>query len=56
MHDEPTPRDLGERTGKHYCVKCLALTPVDEFLRNDHMCDPCAEEEERERGTMSDER
>ena len=54
MHDEPTPRDLGERTGKHYCVRCLALTPADEYLRNDHMCDPCAEEEER--GTMNDER
>ena len=42
MHDEPTPRNLRERTGKHRCVSCLAEIAADEFLRNDHICDDCA--------------
>ena len=44
MHDEPTPRNLRERTGKHRCVKCLADVPMEEYLRNDHICDACAAE------------
>ena len=29
MHDEPLPRKLKERTGKHVCVRCLAEIPAD---------------------------
>ena len=56
MHDEPTPRKLEERTGKHFCVHCLAETEAEEFFRNDHICDHCGSEENDERGTMNDER
>ena len=45
MHDDPPPRELPERTGKHYCVKCLAQVPAEEYLRNDHICDACAASE-----------
>ena len=54
MHDEPPPRKLKERTGKHYCIRCLAEIPAEEFLRNDHVCDRCAVEENEEQG-MRDE-
>ncbi|HEY0139564.1 MAG TPA: hypothetical protein VGF48_01640 [Thermoanaerobaculia bacterium] len=43
MHEDPTPRQLNERTGKHYCVRCLRETPAEAYLRNDHICDACAE-------------
>lgn len=46
MHDDPPLRELPERTGKHYCVKCLALVPAQEYLRNDHICDTCAATDE----------
>ncbi|MGZ5440622.1 MAG: hypothetical protein ACXW5J_01890 [Thermoanaerobaculia bacterium] len=46
MHDEPPPRDLPERTGKHSCVKCLAQIPAEEYLRNDHICDECSQSDE----------
>ena len=46
MHDEPTPRQLDERTGRHRCVRCLAEVPAEEYLRNDHICDACAEDDE----------
>ncbi len=46
MHDEPTPRHLPERTGRHLCIQCLAEVPADEYFRNDCLCDLCAEEEE----------
>jgi len=56
MHDEPPPRKLNERTGKHYCITCLAETPEEEYFANDHVCDRCAEKErEREGRGMSDE-
>jgi hypothetical protein len=42
MHEDPTPRNLPERTGRHRCIRCLADTPAEEFLRNDHLCDECA--------------
>ena len=45
MHDEPPPRKLKERTGKHYCVTCLSEVPREEYLRNDHICDDCAAED-----------
>ena len=56
MHDEPPPRKLKERTGKHYCIRCLAEVPAEEYFRNDHVCDTCASEDNDERGTMKDER
>jgi hypothetical protein len=43
--EDETPRQLAERTGKHLCVKCLAEVDSDECLRNDHLCDACAEKE-----------
>jgi hypothetical protein len=46
MHDFPPPRELPERTGKHFCVKCLAQIPADEYFRNDHICDACAAQNE----------
>lgn len=46
MHEKPAPRKPGERTGKHYCVKCLAEVPAEEYLRNDHICDECAASDE----------
>jgi len=52
--DDPTPRHLKERTEKHYCVKCLSEVSADEYLRNDFLCDKCADVAERE--TMNDER
>jgi len=46
MHDEPPPRELPERTGRHVCVKCLAVIPAGEYFRNDHICDRCNEQDE----------
>lgn len=46
MTDEPVRRQLPERTGKHYCVRCLALVPADRWFVNDHICDECAEKDE----------
>jgi hypothetical protein len=46
MHDDPPPRELPERTGKHLCVRCLAAVPADEYFRNDHICDACAAKDE----------
>ena len=42
---QPLPTH-GERTGRHKCVQCLRSIPADEFLRNDYVCDQCAEKEE----------
>jgi len=44
--DDETPRQLAERTGKHYCVRCLAEVADDVYLRNDFLCDACAERDE----------
>ena len=46
MQDEPTPRQLPERTGRHYCIRCLRETPAAEYLANDHLCNDCAASEE----------
>jgi hypothetical protein len=46
MNDEPPTRPRAERTGKHYCVKCLAPVPADEYFRNDHICNACAAQDE----------
>jgi hypothetical protein len=45
QHDE-TPRHLRERTGRHLCVKCMAEVPAEEYFRNDHICDDCANDPE----------
>jgi len=46
VHDEPTARNLPERTGRHYCIKCLAVVATEEYFRNDHLCDGCAQQED----------
>lgn len=46
MTDEGTPKQLGERTGRHLCITCLAEVPASVYLRNDHICDACAEKDE----------
>jgi len=46
MHEELTPRELPERTGRHYCVRCMAIISAEEFQRNDHICDACAGQDE----------
>jgi hypothetical protein len=46
MQQDGTPKKLGERTGKHRCVKCLAETPDDQYFNNDHLCDRCAAQDE----------
>ncbi len=46
MLDEPPPRELPERTGRHFCIRCLAEIPAEEFFRNDYLCDRCAESDE----------
>lgn len=46
MHDEPQRRQMPERTGKHYCVRCMAIISAEEFQRNDHICDACAADDE----------
>ena len=46
MHDEPLPRKLDERTGRHLCVRCLVEVSVEDYLRNDHICNRCAEQDE----------
>jgi hypothetical protein len=44
--DDAPPRLLNERTGKHYCIVCLREVRSEEYFRNDHICDPCAEKDE----------
>ena len=62
MLDDRTPRNLPERTGRHVCIQCMAEVETDDYLRNDHLCDGCAERESArdepkdEPGTMNDER
>ncbi len=45
MH-EPPGRALPERTGKHFCVRCLNEIPAEEYFRNDHFCDTCAAQDD----------
>lgn len=37
------PETLIMRTGVHLCTSCCAAVDLDQFLRNDHVCDPCAD-------------
>jgi hypothetical protein len=46
VQEDGPPRELAERTGKHFCVKCLAPVRTEEYLRNDHICDACAASDE----------
>jgi hypothetical protein len=46
MLDEPTPRALPERTGRHVCIRCLSEVETEEYFANDHVCDQCAESDE----------
>jgi hypothetical protein len=46
MLEDPPSRELQERTGRHACVKCLAVIPAEEYFRNDLICDACAAEDE----------
>jgi hypothetical protein len=46
MHDDPPIRPMGERTGRHFCIRCLAAVPAEEYFRNDHICDACAASDE----------
>ncbi|HYK01887.1 MAG TPA: hypothetical protein VE974_09030 [Thermoanaerobaculia bacterium] len=46
MHEDPPPRALTERTGKHVCTRCLASIAAEEYFRNDHICDACAASDE----------
>ena len=46
MRDDGPSKQLKERTGKHYCVRCLAEVPADVYLANDHICAECAEGDE----------
>jgi len=51
---DSVPRQLREKSEKHYCVKCLREVERDEYLENDFLCDKCATAEAGE--TMNDER
>jgi hypothetical protein len=47
MEPDSVPRQLREKTEKHYCVKCLREVERDEYLENDFLCDACAAELEK---------
>jgi hypothetical protein len=42
--DEPIPRQLNERTGRHRCIRCLAEVEAALYLQNDFLCDACADD------------
>lgn len=46
MFETPVPKALPERTGRHLCIRCLAQIDGEEYFRNDHVCDACAEQDE----------
>jgi hypothetical protein len=46
MNGEEIPRAMPERTGRHYCISCLAETSADVYFRNDHICDICNDSDE----------
>jgi hypothetical protein len=55
MQDDSPQRELNERTGRHYCIRCLAPVPADVYLRNDHICDSCAAKDEYPLASTPDE-
>ncbi len=46
MQDERTPRNLPERTGRHYCVRCRVEVPSDVYFANDFECEECVQTDE----------
>ena len=42
MEADSVPKQLREKTEKHYCVKCLREVERDEYFENDFLCDSCA--------------
>lgn len=42
--NDTTERGLPERTGRHFCTRCLGETPAEEYLEYDHLCRKCAGE------------
>jgi len=38
------PRKLYERTGRHYCIRCLKEVSAEEYFRNDFVCEACGPE------------
>ena len=56
MLDEPPPRALPERTGRHFCIRCLTEVGAEEYLRNDHLCARCAESDEYPLASTPDEK
>ena len=44
MEADSVPRQLREKSEKHYCVKCLREVERDEYLENDFLCDQCVAE------------
>ena len=46
VQDEQTTRNLQERTGRHYCVRCRVEVPADVYFANDFECDLCVETDE----------
>ena len=53
MEAESIPKQLKEKSEKHYCVRCLKETPRDEYLENDFLCDACADAEEQSKQPSS---
>ena len=54
MEPESVPKQLKEKSEKHYCVRCLKETARDEYLENDFLCDSCFEADQKAKG-MRDE-
>jgi len=47
VEPDSVPKQLREKTEKHYCVKCLREVEKDEYLQNDFLCDECATPEDK---------
>ena len=54
MEPDAVPKQLKEKSEKHYCVSCLREVAKDEYLANDFLCDSCAAAEAKPEG-MRDE-
>ena len=42
MEPDAVPKQLKEKSEKHYCVRCLREVEKDEYFANDFLCDDCA--------------
>ena len=47
MIQDEIPRNLRDRTGRHFCTLCLREIAVAEYLGNDFLCSTCATESEQ---------